>query len=75
MTTSKQQTEALIMAGLNLIQPALSIYDQGFGLFFGCGHPIFSCWSRAIISGGARKGVMPLLQFVRILKPYRKTSQ
>ena len=28
MTTSKKQTEALIMAGLNLIQPALSIYDQ-----------------------------------------------
>ena len=28
MSTSQKQTEALIMAGLNLIQPALTIYDH-----------------------------------------------
>ena len=37
MTTSKKQTEALIMAGLNLIQPALSIYDQDLQLA-ACNH-------------------------------------
>ena len=37
LTTSKKQTEALIMAGLNLIQPALSIYDQDLQLA-ACNH-------------------------------------
>jgi len=37
MTTSKKQTEALIMAGLNLIQPALSIYNRDLQLA-ACNH-------------------------------------
>ena len=40
---------------LNQVQPR---HDQCFSLFFGCGHPICSCQTRAIIPKGARKGVM-----------------
>ena len=37
MSTSQKQTEALIMAGLNLIKPALTIYDRNLRLA-ACNH-------------------------------------